>query len=509
MINTQVTLIITRGCSTESLTNSITRMASDTGLGIASDAIRIVVQPNTFVIIGGTALGRYTQRLTVIRGADKWQFTEQNQVLTHDNTTYLTFQPVQEKSAYIFFLQAAESGSDSMDSEYARKFKATKHVVPHFATYYTIHTENGEDNDFRDITLTVALIGASKGSNVPTGVAPIASGSPNAAVSPPQNNSVATKDVESYNNVSVTTPASNSSSSTTGNNSRVPVTTDRSRKDSVATPASNSSTPTSRNNFRTSVRKATGGPNWSTSTTGNNFRASVATEGVNRRKDSVATRGANSFTPSANADGPLDTNTSVVATSLDPVSTDVGGPNQEADSFTSSANTDEPLDTDFSVITTSSDPVSIDVNKAADFEPIPTGSFILRNVHTNCELTAVIDTSPAMMFPTGTVPVEWRTWKIAMDDSGRVFMSNEVKTHRYLQDGGSLVETANPNPVRLIRASAVTQSQVCYYISAEESVTEAIVLSDLSPLGVPGAKVQANGLEIDTPQQLWILVPVL
>ncbi|KAJ7718572.1 hypothetical protein DFH07DRAFT_1011702 [Mycena maculata] len=440
-------------------------MASDTGLGIASNAIRIVVQPNTFIIIGGTALGRYTQRLTVIRGADEWQFTEKDQVLTHDNATYLTFQPVQEKSAYIFFLQAAKSGSDVMDLEYARNFKATKHVVPHFATYYTIYTENGGDDGVRDITLTVALIGASKGSSVPTGIAPIASGSPNAAVSTTQNNSVAPKDVESYNNVPVTNPASNLSSSTTGNNSRVPVTIDRSRKDSVATPASNSPTPTTGNDFRTSVRKVTGEPNWFTSTTENNFRAPLATEGAKNRKDSVAT-----FTPSANTDGPLDTNTSVDSTS--------------------------------------SDPMTIDVKKAADVEPIPTGSFILKNVHTNCELTAVIDTSPAMMFPTGTVPVEWRTWKIAMDDSGRLFMSNKVKTHRYLQEGGNLVETANPNPIRLIRASAVTQSQVCYYISAEDSVTEAIVLSDLSPLGIPGAKVQANGLEIDTPQQLWILVPV-
>ncbi|KAJ7733906.1 hypothetical protein B0H16DRAFT_1578561 [Mycena metata] len=455
-------------------------MASDTGLGIANDAIRIVVQPNTFVIIGGTALGRYTQRLTVLRGADQWQLTGQDQVLTHDNTRYLSFQPVQEKSAYIFLFEAAKSGSDFMDSEYARDFKATKHVVPHFATYYTIHTEDGGDDDFHDITLTVALIGASKGSNVPTGVAPIASGSPNAAVSTTQNNSIATNDVD------------------------VPVNTDRSRKDLIATPASNSSTPTTGNNSvlpcnSTSLPTCpTGGPNWSTSTTGNNLRASVTNEGVKNRQDSVATRGANLFTPSANADGPLDTVTSVVATSFDPVSID-RGPN-------SSANTDEPLDTNVSVVTTSFDPVSMDM--AADVEPIPTGSFILRNVHTNCELTAVIDTSPAMMFPTGTVPVEWRTWKIAMDDSGRVFMSNEVKTHRYLQEGGSLVETANPNPVRLIRASAVTQSQVCYYISAEESVTEAIVLSDLSPLGVPGAKVQANGLEIDALQQLWILVPV-
>ncbi|KAJ7452977.1 hypothetical protein B0H11DRAFT_2072118 [Mycena galericulata] len=384
-------------------------MASDKSLGIASEAIRIVVEPNTFVIIGGTALGGDTKRLTVLRGADQWQLTGEDQVLTHENMTYLSFQPVNEKIAYIFLLEAAKSGTDFVESEYARDFKATKHVVPDFATYYTIHTEDGEGNNFHDITLTVALIGASKGNNARTGVAPITSESPSVAASTRQNDSRAFPTSRGVDNRNLLVPTRGS--------------------------------------------------------TLDNSRGSVGNGSARPRKVSTGTRGLNSSASSKNTVGPTDVNAPVVTSGLNAMSVGV------------------KTDTD-----------------------IPTGTFILRNVYTNCELTAVIDTSPAMMFPTGQVPVEWRTWKIAVDGSGRLSMSNQVKTQRYLQDGATLVETGNPSPVRLIRAN--TQSQECWYISTDQSANQTMVLSDASPPGVPGGKIQTNVLEIDAPQQLWILVPV-
>ncbi|KAJ7120317.1 hypothetical protein C8R44DRAFT_737138 [Mycena epipterygia] len=396
-------------------------MASDKSLGIASEAIRIVVEPNTFVIIGGTALGGDTKRLTVLRGADQWQLTGQDQVLTHENTTYLSFQPVNEKIAYIFLLEAAKSGADFVESEYARDFKATKHVVPDFATYYTIHTEDGEGNNFH---LTVALIGASKGNNALTGVATITSESPSVTASTGQNDSRASPTSRGVDNRNLLAPTRGS--------------------------------------------------------TLDNSRGSVGNGSARPRKVSTATRGLNSSASSKNTVGPTDAKASVITSGLNAMS------------------------------------VGVDAD-------IPTGTFILRNVYTNCELTAVIDTSPAMMFPTGQVPVEWRTvrsppvpqycdlppnfkWKIAVDGSGRVSMSNQVKTHRYLQEGATLVETGNPSPVRLIRAN--TQSQECWYISTDQSANQTMVLSDASPPGVPGGKIETNVLEIDAPQQLWILVAV-
>ncbi|KAJ7230362.1 hypothetical protein GGX14DRAFT_410535 [Mycena pura] len=380
-------------------------MASDTGLGIASEAIRIVVEPNTFVVIGGTALGGYTQRLTVLRGADQWQLTGQDRVLTNDNTNYLSFQPVNKKEAYIFLFEAAKSGSDFMDSEYARDFKATKHVVPNFATYYTIHTEDGGDTDFHDITLTVALIGASKDGNPPTG---------EVAVDPPTTNETAQPDEEE-------TPS----------------------------------------NAGASER-----PNVVVSTTGSNSNVSVTTDGINKPNVSVTTQGPSPSTISINTGGS-------------------GNPN-------------------VSVVTTGTGSVSVGVDAAG--QVIPTGAFILRNVFTNCDMTAVIDTSPVMMFLGGQVPVEWRTWNVEIDGSGRVSISNKVKAHRYLQEGGTLVETTTPSPVRLIRA--LTENQERYYISTDSSVNPANVLYDPNPVGVPAGKLQTNALEINVPQQLWTLVPV-
>ncbi|KAJ7450942.1 hypothetical protein B0H11DRAFT_2289117 [Mycena galericulata] len=137
-------------------------MGSDPGFGVASEVIRIVVEPNTFVIIGGTALGAYTQRLTVLREADEWQLIGLDKVLIYDRTSYLSFGPFSETVAYIFLFESSSQGGEFEESEYARDFKSTKHVVPNFATYYTIHAKDGSDNDSHNITLSVALISATK-----------------------------------------------------------------------------------------------------------------------------------------------------------------------------------------------------------------------------------------------------------------------------------------------------------------------------------------------------------
>ncbi|KAJ7195119.1 hypothetical protein GGX14DRAFT_677562 [Mycena pura] len=402
-------------------------MAFDMSLGIASEAIRIVVEPNTFVLIGGTSL---SGRLTVLRGADQWQLAGQDQALTHDNKPYLSFQPVEEKVAYLLLLETAQSGSSNfVDAEYARDFKATKHVVPNFATYYTIHVADEADESF---TLTIALIGASKAA----GVAPIASESPNLTGPIGQNNPDASVG-ESYGV--------------------------RRRKDSIRLAGPNSST----NSFST-------GPN--------DASLSVVTPSLRQNNPGVSVTGRYS-------------------TKSRKVSTRPIGPK-------SSTGLND-VDTNVSVVTPGLDSTSRDVivDEPIGVQPLPTGFFILRNVYTNYELTAVIDTSPAMLFATGQVPVEWRTWKIALSGSDCVLMSNEVKTHRYLQEGATLVETKSPNPIRLIRT--VTQDQEeCYHISTDQSAGQDLVLSDPSPLGVPGGKLQTTVLEINAPQQLWILVPV-
>ncbi|KAF7341336.1 hypothetical protein MVEN_01870100 [Mycena venus] len=451
---------------------------------------------------------------------------------------HLSFQPIKEKAAYIFWFETAKSGSDFMESEYARDFKATKHVVPNFATYYTIHSEDKGADGFHEISLTVALIGASKASNMPTGVAPFASGSPNVGVSITQNDSgvsVPTQGLKSPN-VSVTTGGLNPSTSTTGIDSGVSVTEGaRSRKVSIATRRQNSSVSTTANNsrisvttqgvtsrllsvptrapnsFASSISTSTGGPTDTNvsagvedtvSATQNNSGVSVADQGAESRSVAVATRGPNPFTSTTRNNSRVSVATKGVGSRQ--VSVATRGSNSSTNLISTSIG--GFTDTSESVVTTGLHSMSLGVRMDADVQPIPTGSFILRNVCTNYELTAVIDTSPAMMFSTGQVPVEWRTWKIAVEGSGDMTISNQVKTHRYLQEGASLVETGNPNPVRLIRA--VTQSQECYYISTDKSVNQDIVLSDPSPLGVPGGKLQTNVLETNAPQQLWILVPV-
>ncbi|KAF7341309.1 hypothetical protein MVEN_01867200 [Mycena venus] len=139
-------------------------MDSDPGFGVASEVIRIVVEPNTFMIIGGTALGEYTQRLTILREADEWQLIGLQKVLICDRTRRcLSFAPVEKTVTYILLFESASQGSEFVESEYTRDFKSTKHIIPNFATYYTIHTENGSDDRFPDITLSVALIAATKG----------------------------------------------------------------------------------------------------------------------------------------------------------------------------------------------------------------------------------------------------------------------------------------------------------------------------------------------------------
>ncbi|KAJ6609586.1 hypothetical protein B0H10DRAFT_2063623 [Mycena sp. CBHHK59/15] len=324
-------------------------MVSDASLGVASEVIRIVAEPNTFVVIAGTALGGYTQRVTVIGETGQWQLTGEDKILLYTNKErYLRFLPEPKKRAYILLFEASKSGNDFADSEYARDFKSTKKVIPNFATYYTIHTEDGGDTDYHDVTLTVALIGASKAGVVPNGVHPggddiIVDPIPPVTLPPPS---------DGGNNVTISTGG-------------------------------------------------TGNPDVSVTTSGTDANVSVTTQGPGMPNVSVNTPGGN----------------------VSVTGTDVG------------------------------------VRTDADGQPIPTGSYLLRNVYTNCDLTAVLDTSPAMMFLSGQVPVEWRTWRIAVDGNGRVSISNHSKTSRYLQDGATLVDTTSPNPVRLIRALTETEER--------------------------------------------------
>ncbi|KAJ6609587.1 hypothetical protein B0H10DRAFT_2225812 [Mycena sp. CBHHK59/15] len=126
-------------------------MAADKGFGTANEVIRIVVEPNTFVVLSGTALSLATQRVTVIREGQELYLTGKDNVLLYnDKDRYLSFLPVGKKTALILLFESVQTDS-LRDSEYARDFKATK-----------IHTEDGGDTDFHDTTLAVALIAAGK-----------------------------------------------------------------------------------------------------------------------------------------------------------------------------------------------------------------------------------------------------------------------------------------------------------------------------------------------------------
>ncbi|KAJ7195118.1 hypothetical protein GGX14DRAFT_575888 [Mycena pura] len=101
------------------------------GFGIANEVIRIVVEPNTFMIVGGTALGRYTQRLTVLREADEWRLNELDKVLIYDRTRYLSFVPVNKTVAYILLFESSGQDLENAESQYARDFKSTKASTQH------------------------------------------------------------------------------------------------------------------------------------------------------------------------------------------------------------------------------------------------------------------------------------------------------------------------------------------------------------------------------------------
>ncbi|KAJ6559352.1 hypothetical protein B0H10DRAFT_2225810 [Mycena sp. CBHHK59/15] len=136
-----------------------------TGLGNAGEVIRVVVEPNTLVVIAGTATGgSYTQRVTVMSSDKQWLLSGNNTVLMLDGAgePVLTFPPRAEKAAFILLFEAAKPEGDFFDAEVAPDYKANKHVIDGFATYYTFHSEDGGDRDFNDCTLSVALIAATK-----------------------------------------------------------------------------------------------------------------------------------------------------------------------------------------------------------------------------------------------------------------------------------------------------------------------------------------------------------
>ncbi|KAJ7733900.1 hypothetical protein B0H16DRAFT_1731995 [Mycena metata] len=149
--------------SNAKLSNTTTSNA----LGTAGEVIRIVVEPDTLVIIGGTATGSVTQRVTVlgVLGEEKkWVLSGENNILTVEGSEdpCLTFPPSDKKASYILLFESDTGGSDFNDAEVAPDYKANKHIVEGFATYYTFHAEQGDDQDYHDITLSVVLIGATK-----------------------------------------------------------------------------------------------------------------------------------------------------------------------------------------------------------------------------------------------------------------------------------------------------------------------------------------------------------
>ncbi|KAJ7450944.1 hypothetical protein B0H11DRAFT_2246521 [Mycena galericulata] len=116
-------------------------------LGTAGEVIRIVVEPETLVIIGGTATGSVTQRVTVLGNeGDKWVLSGENSVLTVEGSEEqcLTFSPGDKKASFILLFESGMRGSDFNDAEVAPDYKANKHVVDGFATYYTSFHEHLE-----------------------------------------------------------------------------------------------------------------------------------------------------------------------------------------------------------------------------------------------------------------------------------------------------------------------------------------------------------------------------
>ncbi|KAJ7230363.1 hypothetical protein GGX14DRAFT_553849 [Mycena pura] len=126
-----------------------------TGLGNAGEVIRIVVEPDTLVIIGGTATGSVRQRVTVLSNEKQWLLSGENNILMLEGSEYrcLTFPPCDKKAAFILLFESGNEESDLNDAE---------HIVDGFATYYTFHAEQGDDQDYHDTTLSVVLIGATK-----------------------------------------------------------------------------------------------------------------------------------------------------------------------------------------------------------------------------------------------------------------------------------------------------------------------------------------------------------
>ncbi|KAJ7479407.1 hypothetical protein B0H11DRAFT_1916406 [Mycena galericulata] len=134
----------------------------DTGLGIAGEVLRIIVEPNTFVAIAGTSLGgSMKQRVTITKDNTDYLLGGDGKVLMLNDSASdcLTFLPTtQRTSLFIVFEAAKRKGGDYIASAVHPDYKQTKHIIDGFATYYTFHSEDGGDNDYNDCTLAVALI---------------------------------------------------------------------------------------------------------------------------------------------------------------------------------------------------------------------------------------------------------------------------------------------------------------------------------------------------------------
>ncbi|KAJ7174837.1 hypothetical protein C8R46DRAFT_1031432 [Mycena filopes] len=140
-------------------------------LGIVGEVLRIIVEPNTFVAIAGTSLGGSMKRqITITKDGKDYLLGGDGKILEVDGVATkkcLTFPPAAARTSLFLVFQAAPRTSDDyIDSAIHPDYKENKHIIDGYATYYTsrlnvrlqFRVEDGGDNDYKDCTLSVALI---------------------------------------------------------------------------------------------------------------------------------------------------------------------------------------------------------------------------------------------------------------------------------------------------------------------------------------------------------------
>jgi len=136
-------------------------------------AIQIAVPAHTFAIIGGTALGIWTQRLTITQMDSQKVYS--SDVLTGSLITgsllktaggvkAVTLAPQGVDTIVLLNFETLPTGKTffqpvkSLNSDY----ETTRLNVDKFATAYLFHTEDGGDNDQHDCNVVATFIDAVK-----------------------------------------------------------------------------------------------------------------------------------------------------------------------------------------------------------------------------------------------------------------------------------------------------------------------------------------------------------